>query len=142
MIIKSDISWDEYFLNIAKDTAKKSKDPSTKCGCVLVDKNNGIICTGFNGLPQCVIDKEEYLLDRDIKLQIILHAEENAFCFVDNSARLIDATVYTWPIPPCAKCASQCLQRKILRFVAPEVEKGSRWEKSIQLSEKNSERIR
>ena len=33
-------SWDEYFIEIAKVTAKRSKDPSTKTGCVIVDANN------------------------------------------------------------------------------------------------------
>ena len=31
--------WDEYFMNIAEAVAAKSKDPSSKMGCVIVDKN-------------------------------------------------------------------------------------------------------
>jgi dephospho-CoA kinase len=42
-------SWDEYFIEIAKVTAKRSKDPSTQTGCVIVDKNNRPISFGYNG---------------------------------------------------------------------------------------------
>ena len=41
-------SWDEYFIEIAKVTAKRSKDPSTQTGCVIVDKNNRPISFGYN----------------------------------------------------------------------------------------------
>jgi hypothetical protein len=42
-------SWNEYFIEIAKVTAKRSKDPSTQTGCVIVDKNNRPISFGYNG---------------------------------------------------------------------------------------------
>ena len=45
------MNWDEYFMNIAKDVALKSIDPSTQVGCVIIDKDNKIIATGYNGFP-------------------------------------------------------------------------------------------
>ena len=42
-------SWDEYFINIAEQVAKKSKDPSTKTGCVIVDSKNRPVSFGYNG---------------------------------------------------------------------------------------------
>ena len=30
------LSWDAYFLEMARLVASKSRDPSTKCGCVIV----------------------------------------------------------------------------------------------------------
>ena len=32
------MSWDEYFMEIAETVAKKSKDPSSQNGCVIVDE--------------------------------------------------------------------------------------------------------
>ena len=37
------ISWDEYFMGIAKLSAERSKDPSTQVGACIVDKNNRIV---------------------------------------------------------------------------------------------------
>lgn len=130
-----EISWDLYFINLAKEISTKSKDPSKKCGCVLVAEDNSIISVGFNGLPQCLTDREKYLNDRDTKIKIILHAEENALAFVSDPTRLVGGTVYTWPLPSCAKCASQCLQRKVKRFVSPPLDnKDSRWADSVELA--------
>lgn len=42
-------TWDEYFIEIAKVTARRSKDPSTKTGCVIVDPNNRPVSFGYNG---------------------------------------------------------------------------------------------
>lgn len=39
---------DEYFINIAREVAKKSKDPSTKVGCVIVDENHRPVSFGYN----------------------------------------------------------------------------------------------
>ena len=44
-------SWDEYFFNIAKQTARNSKCFSRKIGAVLV-KDNSVIGTGYNGAPR------------------------------------------------------------------------------------------
>ena len=53
----SQITWHNRFMDIAKQVATWSKDPSTKVGAIIVDENNKIISTGYNGaLPQ--IDDE------------------------------------------------------------------------------------
>jgi deoxycytidylate deaminase len=46
--------WDEYFINLAGLVAQKSKDPSTKVGCVIVGPDHEIRTTGFNGFPRGV----------------------------------------------------------------------------------------
>jgi dCMP deaminase len=73
--------WDEYFIKMAFLVAEKSKDPSTKVGCVIVGPDNEIRSTGFNGFPRGVaetvtvtpqahfVQEQEYdIRDRDIKL--------------------------------------------------------------------------
>ena len=37
------LSWEEYFMSIAKLTAMRSKDPSTQVGACIVDKENRIL---------------------------------------------------------------------------------------------------
>ena len=46
------ISWDEYFMGVAILAAKRSKDPNTQVGACIVDKNNVILTTGYNGFPK------------------------------------------------------------------------------------------
>ena len=45
------ISWDEYFMGVALLAAKRSKDPNTQVGACIVDANNIILSTGYNGFP-------------------------------------------------------------------------------------------
>ncbi len=45
------ISWDEYFMGVSLLAAKRSKDPNTQVGACIVDSNNIILSTGYNGFP-------------------------------------------------------------------------------------------
>ena len=51
-----EIGWDYRFLELAQLVSKWSKDPSTKVGAVIVDKNRRILSVGYNGLPKGVKD--------------------------------------------------------------------------------------
>lgn len=46
------ISWDEYFMAIARLSSMRSKDPSTQVGCCIVDPLNRIVGVGYNGFPR------------------------------------------------------------------------------------------
>jgi len=122
--------WDSRFLDLAAHVAAWSKDPSTRVGAVIA-KDRQIISLGFNGFPPGVTD-DARLLDRETKLQIILHAEDNALFFAGAAAR--GCAIYTWPLPPCAQCAAKIARAGIRRVVAP----GGypeRWRGSIALAE-------
>ena len=58
------ISWDEYFMGVALLAAKRSKDPNTQVGACIVDKNNVILTTGYNGFPKGCSD-DEFPWDRE-----------------------------------------------------------------------------
>ena len=113
------IKWDNRFLDLAKHLAGWSKDPSTGVGCVVVGPDREIRSTGFNGLPRGVEDTHERLHNRELKLLLTCHAEENA---VLHAARigvsLKGCTLYcTWP--PCTRCARAVIQSGISRVVWP-----------------------
>lgn len=110
------ISWDNYFMMLAQAVSVKSKDPRTQVGCVIVDNDNRIISTGFNGFPVGIQD-DDRLVDRDTKLELIIHAEVNALTFARRD--LTGCTLYVWPIPPCSRCAVQIIQAGIKRVVSP-----------------------
>ena len=58
------ISWDEYFMGVAKLAAMRSKDPNTQVGACIVSDNNKILSMGYNGFPNGVSD-DEFPWDRD-----------------------------------------------------------------------------
>ena len=61
-------SWDEYFLAIAEEVSRRSPDPNTKHGCVLVDEGNRVLSTGYNG-PVSGLSHDLIRLDRPDKQQ-------------------------------------------------------------------------
>lgn len=130
------LKWDIRFMKMAKNWALEcSKDPSTKCGAVLVYNVNKVISLGYNGFPSRVRDFASRLEDRDVKYQITLHCEENAI-WLAQGRPLIGATIYTWPFQSCAHCAAIIAQYGIGRAVSiePSADILSRWQDSINLS--------
>ena len=70
--------WDRYFLDLALLNAQMSKDPSTKVGAVIVGPDREVRSMGFNGFPRGIADTRERLECREVKLDLVVHAEMNA----------------------------------------------------------------
>ena len=45
------ISWDEYFMGVAKLAGMRSKDPNSQVGACIVSQDNKILSMGYNGFP-------------------------------------------------------------------------------------------
>ena len=126
--------WDVRFLKLAQHIASWSKDPSTKVGCVIVGPDREIVSTGYNGFPRGVSDDSYRYDDRNTKLHLICHAEENA---VSHAARigvsLRNTTAYvTWP--PCPRCARSLVQAGVTKVVHQETELPERWVEQMNWS--------
>lgn len=52
------LEWHEYFMASAFLVAKRSKDPVTRVGAVIVNQENKIVGTGYNGMPIGCSDDE------------------------------------------------------------------------------------
>ena len=52
------VSWDEYFMGVSLLAAERSKDPNTQVGACIVDENQRIVSTGYNGFPYGCSDDE------------------------------------------------------------------------------------
>lgn len=124
--------WNCRFMDMAHLVATWSKDPSSKVGAVIVDKNRRIISTGYNGLAIGVEDSIERLTNRDIKYKIILHAEENAIMFAKRD--LSGCSLYVTTLPPCAHCASLIIQSGIKTVYACKSDIPERWKESYDLT--------
>jgi dCMP deaminase len=124
--------WDTRFLGLAAYISAWSKDPSSQVGAVITDGNR-IVSLGYNGFAAGVEDKQERLEDRDCKLNLTIHAEENAMIFAKRD--LSDCTVYVTH-PPCPRCASKLIQEEVRRivYIEPSEDFLSRWADDIRLS--------
>lgn len=124
--------WDTRFLGLAAYISSWSKDPSSQVGAVITDGNR-IVSLGYNGFAVGVEDKQERLGDRDCKLNLTIHAEENAMIFAKRD--LSDCTVYVTH-PPCPRCASKLIQEEVGRivYIAPSEDFLSRWSGDLKLS--------
>lgn len=113
------ISWDEYFMGIALLSAKRSKDPNTQVGACIVNEQNKIVGTGYNGLPIGCNDDEfpwskqgDFL---DTKYPYVCHAELNAI--LNNIGMdLKGCKIYT-ALFPCNECTKAIIQSGIKEVV-------------------------
>jgi dCMP deaminase len=101
-------SWDEYFMDIAKETAMRSTCMSVKLGAVIV-RDKSILSTGYVGAPRktrdcydrgfCLRRKLNIPSGHRYELCRSVHAEMNA---IVNASRagvpLAGAEMYTWGV--------------------------------------------
>jgi dCMP deaminase len=111
------INWDEYFMGVAILASKRSKDPNTQVGACIVDSDNIIISTGYNGFPYGCSD-DDYPWDRegnDTKYNYVVHAELNAILNAQGK-NLKGAKLYV-DLFPCNECAKAIIQSGISELV-------------------------
>lgn len=111
------LTWDQYFMGIARLSALRSKDPSTQVGACIVDQNKKIVGIGYNGLPIGIDDdifpwgkNGDYL---DTKYPYVCHAELNAI--LNSSMKLQNACMYV-TLFPCNECTKAIIQSGITRL--------------------------
>lgn len=110
--------WDEYFMKIAETVAGRSKDPSSKMGCVIVDQHKRVVSLGYNGMVQGADETKMTLTERPMKYYFAIHSEMNALIFAHQD--LEGCTLYN-RVATCENCLKYCLQAGIKRFVYKEL---------------------
>ena len=108
--------WDKRFLDVATLVSTWSKDPSTKCGAVIVNPKRHPISVGYNGLPKEMPDDPAILNNRIEKYKHVIHAEANAILNADIT--VADCTLYVTH-PCCENCAHFIAESGIRRVVYP-----------------------
>ena len=109
------ITWDEYFMSVALLAAMRSKDPGTQVGACIVDNENHILSTGYNGFPRGCSD-DEFPWEREgeyceTKYPFVVHAELNAILNA-HGKNLVDSKIYV-SLFPCNECAKAIIQSGI-----------------------------
>jgi len=141
------ISWDEYFFSMISIIREKSKDPSTKVGCVIVGNDNEVLSTGFNGFPKGVIDSineakrgfkgiplnyvrdkiefwgleiEKRYNDRTFKYKFTEHAERNAIYLAAKRGTALEGSKIYIDRHPCTDCCRGIIQSGIKEIIIDE----------------------
>lgn len=113
------ITWDEYFMGVAVLASMRSKDPNTQVGACIVDSENRILSTGYNGFPSGCSD-DDFPWERqgcfcETKYPFVVHAELNAILNA-RGKNLTGAKIYV-ALFPCNECAKAIIQSGIKEVV-------------------------
>ena len=121
-------SWDEYFMEMTKLTAKRSTCLRRQVGAVLV-KDTRVIATGYNGAPSgvthcevtgCLRQKLNVPSGERHELCRGLHGEQNAIIQAAlHGVSTEGATIYC-TTKPCSICTKMIINAKISRIVYDE----------------------
>lgn len=116
---KNYISWDEYFMGVALLAAERSKDPNTQVGACIVDDQNRILSTGYNGFPHGCSDDEfpwaREGAEGETKYQFVVHAELNAI--LNSRGKSLSGSKLYVGLFPCNECAKAIIQSGISEVV-------------------------
>ena len=118
-------SWDQYFMDIAKQVAARSNCMKRQVAAVIVSERR-IISTGYNGTPRGVKNCNEGGCPRcngfsesgkNLDECLCSHGEENAIVQASyHGIAIRDATLYT-TFSPCLMCSKMIINAGIRRVV-------------------------
>ncbi len=122
------MNWDSYFMNLAQQVALRSKDRSTKVGCVVVGPDNEIRATGYNSFPRGINDTVPERHERPEKYLWTEHAERNAiYAAARVGTPLKGCRAYT-ALFPCMDCARALVQVGVVEIITGEPDlDNTRW---------------
>lgn len=116
------ITWDEYFMGVAKLSAMRSKDPSTQVGACIVSQDNKILSMGYNGFPKGCSDDEfpwgkehEQEDPYNSKYYYTTHSELNAI--LNYRGGSLEGTKLYVTLFPCNECAKAIIQAGIKTLI-------------------------
>ncbi len=114
------ISWDEYFMAVAKLAGMRSKDPNSQVGSCIVSQDNKILSMGYNGFPKGCSD-DEYPWSREeedplkTKYLYVTHSELNAI--LNYRGGSLEGSKLYVSMFPCNECAKAIIQAGIKTLI-------------------------
>src|ERR1700729_1915629 len=111
------VSWDEYFMNIAREVSTRSTCDRKFVGAIIV-RDKSILATGYNGsirgLPHC--DEEGHLMEEGHCVRTV-HAEANAIVQAARNGIRIDGSAIYVTASPCWGCFRLIANAGVTRVV-------------------------
>ncbi len=113
---------DEYFMAMAMLVATRSTCIRRQVGCVLIDNNNNILATGYNGVvrgqPHCneghPCPGAYSASGKDLDLCYAIHAEQNALIQCRDLTKVYACFCTT---APCVMCTKLFLNTTLTRMI-------------------------
>ena len=122
-------SWDEYFMEMAEITAKRSTCLRRNVGAVIVQDKHAM-AAGYNGAPMGIkhCDERGGCLREELKIPsgerhelcMALHAEQNAIIQAAALGQSIDGATMYVTHQPCVICAKMIINAGIKRIIVKE----------------------
>jgi dCMP deaminase len=120
-------SWDQYFISLVDEIAKRATCDRGKSGCIIV-KDKRILCSGYvgslPGFPHCneaghllkkVIDDDGTQRQHCVRT---IHAEQNALCQAARYGISLQGTTLYCSMEPCRVCTMLIISAGIIKVVA------------------------
>ena len=147
MVEDTRMSWDEYFMEMAKLASKRSTCLRRQVGAVIVQDKH-VIATGYNGAPKgiphcgelggCYREQNNIPSGERHELCRALHAEQNAIIQAATYSQGIEGATMYITHQPCVICAKMIINAGIERIV---VNEGYPDEMSVDILEEAGLRI-
>lgn len=114
---KDRLSWQEYFMNLAMTVSQRGTCDRAYVGCVIVNKENRIVSTGYNGSikgnPHC--DEIGHTM-RDGHCIATIHAEMNALLYCAKEGISVNGCIAYVTHFPCLNCTKSLIQAGISKI--------------------------
>lgn len=117
--VKERKSWDRYFMDMALNAASRGTCDRAQVGAVIVDPENDIVATGYNGSPgpgghHCDEDGHVW---RDGHCIATIHAEQNALMSCARTGKSSKGcTMYVTHFP-CIHCTKLLISARISKVI-------------------------
>lgn len=123
------LTWDEYFMILAKAASTRSTCNSRSIGCVIV-KDNNVLSIGYNGnisgQDHCNEHNDKYCQRRELDSYIVgdkydfcvsNHAEANAIAFASKFGHALKESKIYCTLFPCITCFKLIYQAGIKEII-------------------------
>lgn len=134
---KDRLTWDEYFMNLAITVSERGTCDRAYVGCVIVNEDNRIVTTGYNGSikgnPHC--DEIGHTM-RDGHCIATIHAEMNALLYCAKEGISVNGCKAYVTHFPCLNCTKSLIQAGIKKIYYKEAYRIDEY--AIELLERNN----
>lgn len=107
-------SWQEYWISILKVTAERSTCKRRQVGCLIINEDNQLLSTGYNGSPSGTLhccDLSCVMVDGHCVRTV--HAEQNAIAAAAKNGISLKDTIAYVTARPCIHCMKLLYQAGI-----------------------------
>jgi dCMP deaminase len=122
-------------LKIAYSEAKKSTNPATQNGAVLVDDKGNVVLSATNSFPDGIEETKERQI-KPLRHKFSVHAEKNVLYRAARLGLKTKGLTMVCPWAACSDCAQAIIQTGIRRLVTHKqaLDKSGHWQENIRLA--------